>query len=208
MGGNKIQQQTLEGPPDLAQQRTPHSLQAFQFLTQRIEGRRTKSSTRAFDRTPPLLLNPMSHKDINGLGGNCSRPLTRLHMYNITPPQGFTLKEARLPVGITLHVSTPAPNHTPHNPETVMPRERLYKWDIASPSRHTTIFTTLLRLFYQFHYLLYHHSANVLAGTFCSTAKDISPPYRKRLPIIRTFFTTIATQPFSPDRAYLFSVQI
>ncbi|XP_024625974.1 uncharacterized protein [Medicago truncatula] len=136
MGGNKIQQQTLEGPPDLAQQRTPHSLQAFQFLTQRIEGRRTKSSTRAFDRTPPLLLNPMSHKDINGLGGNCSRPLTRLHMYNITPPQGFTLKEARLPVGITLHVSTPAPNHTPHNPETVMPRERLYKWDIASPSRH------------------------------------------------------------------------
>ena len=48
---------------------------------------------------------------------------------------------------ITLHVSTPAPNQTPHNPEMVMPRARLYKGELASPSRYTTLFTTLLRLF-------------------------------------------------------------
>jgi len=59
---------------------------------------------------------------------------------------------ASLPAGITLHVSTPVPNHTPHNPETVMPRARLYKGELASPSRYTTLFTTLLRLFSQFHY--------------------------------------------------------
>jgi len=34
---------------------------------------------------------------------------------------------ARLIVGITLNMSFPAPYHTPHNPEMVMPRARLYK---------------------------------------------------------------------------------
>jgi hypothetical protein len=53
---------------------------------------------------------------------------------------------AHLLVGITLHVSLPAPNHTPHNPETVMPRACLYKGELASPSRYTSLFTTLLTL--------------------------------------------------------------
>jgi hypothetical protein len=49
------------------------------------------------------------------------------------------LTGARLLTGITLHVSSPAPNHTPHNPETVMPRARLYMGELASPSRYTTL---------------------------------------------------------------------
>ena len=53
---------------------------------------------------------------------------------------------AHLLAKITLHVSTPAPNHTPHNPKTIMPRAQLYKGELASPLRYTTFFTTLLRL--------------------------------------------------------------
>jgi len=108
---------------------------------------------------------------------------------------------ARLPAGITLHVSTPAPNHTPHNPETVMPIGRLYMGEFASPSSYTTLFTTLLRLISQFDYRLDHHSANVPAGTFHSSAEDASPPHRKPLTIIGAFSTTVATQLFSPDKS-------
>jgi len=53
---------------------------------------------------------------------------------------------ARLLVGITLHVSLPAPNHTPHNPEMGMPRAGLYKDELALPSRYTILFTTLFAL--------------------------------------------------------------
>jgi len=39
----------------------------------------------AFDRTPPPLLKPLSHKRHQRLGGNCSGPLPRQHEYIITP---------------------------------------------------------------------------------------------------------------------------
>jgi len=45
---------------------------------------------------------------------------------------------------IALHVSCTIPNHTPHNPETAMTNERLYKGELTSPSRYTSLFTTLL----------------------------------------------------------------
>ena len=51
---------------------------------------------------------------------------------------------ARLLTGITLHVSLPVPNHTPHKPKTVMTNTRLYKGEHASPSRYTSLSTTLL----------------------------------------------------------------
>jgi len=41
-------------------------------------------------------------------------------------------------------VLPPAPNRMPHNPETVMTNARLYKGELASPSRCTSLFTTLL----------------------------------------------------------------
>jgi len=52
---------------------------------------------------------------------------------------------ARLHAGITLHVSFSALNHTPHNPKTVMTQARLYKGELATPSRYTSLSTTLLK---------------------------------------------------------------
>jgi len=51
---------------------------------------------------------------------------------------------ARLLARIMLHVSRNCPNYTPHLTETVMYRARLYKGELASPSRYTSLFTTLL----------------------------------------------------------------
>jgi hypothetical protein len=52
-------------------------------------------------------------------------------------------KRARLPAWITLQMSFLTPNNTPHNSKTVMPRERLYKGDFASPSKlHITFHNT------------------------------------------------------------------
>jgi len=53
---------------------------------------------------------------------------------------------AQLLAGITLHVSILALNHTPHNQEAFMLRARLYKGVLTSPSRYTSLFTTLLIL--------------------------------------------------------------
>jgi len=108
-GGIKTDQQNLSRVVRLSSS-TDATLFAsgLQFLTQRIEGRWTKSSMSTFDRTPLSLLKPLSHKDINnGLGGNCSGPLTRLHVCNITPPQGLAFKGARQLVCIVPHWSTP-----------------------------------------------------------------------------------------------------
>jgi len=91
-------------------------------------------------------------------------------------------------VGITLHVSFPVPNHTPHNQEIVMPRARLYKGELASPSRYT--------------YELDRRSASVPACTLRSTAEDVLPPRWKQLPIIGALYTTVATQSFSSDRSF------
>jgi hypothetical protein len=131
----------------------------LQFLTQRIEGRRTKTSTRTFDRTPLSLLKSLSHKDINGLGETvldhshgcmCAilRRLKASHSKEHTNSSAPCHTGARLLARMTLHVSTPAHNHT----HTVIPRARLYKGEIASPSRYTTLYTTLLKHFSQFHY--------------------------------------------------------
>jgi hypothetical protein len=35
------------------------------------------------------------------------------------------------------------PNHTPHNPKTIMPKTLLYKGELASPSKDDSLFTTL-----------------------------------------------------------------
>ena len=51
---------------------------------------------------------------------------------------------AGLHARMTLHVSCSVPNQTPHNLETVMTSAHLYKGELASPSRYTSLFTTLL----------------------------------------------------------------
>jgi len=53
---------------------------------------------------------------------------------------------ARLLAGVTLHVIPNYPNHMPRLTETVMLKARLYKGELASPSRYTSLFTTLLTL--------------------------------------------------------------
>jgi len=78
---------------------------------------------------------------------------------------------ARLLAGITLHVSFPAPNHTSHNPEMVMGNARLYKGELAAPSRYTSLFTTLLTHTLQFRYWLEPWTANVPKGYLRFTAK-------------------------------------
>jgi len=182
----------------------------LQFMTQRIEGRRTKPSTNSFGRTPHSLLKPLNHKDINDLGetimdhSHCNT-CTLLRLLKAS----HSKEHANLPApwytgsyllaGITLHVFTPAPNHTPHNPKTVMFRAHLYKGEPASPSRYTPIFTTLLGLFSQFPHWLDRRSANVSTDTLRSTTEDAMPPCRNQLPIIRAFYTTVATQHFSPN---------
>jgi len=44
-------------------------------------------------------------------------------------------------------------------------------------------------------------TTNKPAGTFRSTAEDVSPPHWKSLPIIKAFSTTVEIQPFSPDKS-------
>jgi hypothetical protein len=51
---------------------------------------------------------------------------------------------ARLHAGITVHVSHYCPNYTTHLTETVMLKARLYKGELASPSRYTSLSITLL----------------------------------------------------------------
>jgi len=51
--------------------------------------------------------------------------------------------EARHRTRITLHVSSSVPNRTTHNMETVLTNVRLYKGELASLSRYTSLFITL-----------------------------------------------------------------
>jgi len=72
-------------------------------------------------------------------------PHLREHANLLTPCHIGARPHAR----ITLHMSSFVPNHTPHNPETVTTNARLYKAELASPSRyiltfHNTSFTLFL----------------------------------------------------------------
>ena len=126
--------------------------------------------------------------------------LTHVQYYATSRPHTQRSTPTRLRRATLEHVSTPIPNHTSHNTETIMLRARQYKGELASPSRYTTLFITLLRLFSQFHYWLDRRSANVPAGTFGSNPEDALSLHQKPLPIIGAFSTTVATQPFSKIR--------
>jgi hypothetical protein len=113
------------------------------FLTKRIEDRRTKLSTGALIESLLLMLKPLRHKGINDLGATVlDRSEDQPH--DDTWPHAPYRKGAHPRTRTTLDVSCSVLNHTPHNPETTMANTRLSKGELASPSRYTSLFTTLL----------------------------------------------------------------
>jgi hypothetical protein len=95
------------------------------------------------------------------------------------------------------HVSLCAPCHTGACPEdTIMAKTCLYKGELASRSRYTSLFTTLLTHSFSVP-LLTCWSANVPTGTFRSTAKTHCCRVGSRYSHIRAFSAVVATQSFS-----------
>jgi len=84
-GGIKASQQNTSRAVRLRSSQTPYSLRAS-FSSCHNASRAVGLSRQRVPLIEHLLslLKPLSHKGINDLGGNCSGPLTRLHMYNIT----------------------------------------------------------------------------------------------------------------------------
>jgi hypothetical protein len=117
--------------------------------------------------------------------------------------------EARLRARITLHVSSSVPDHTMHNPETVMINKRSYiKVNLLHPQGINHFSQHFLHTLSQFHYRLEYQSANVSARTFSSTTKTHRRCAGSRYCRTRAFSVAVATQPFSRDRLYILNNRI
>jgi hypothetical protein len=106
-----------------------------------------------------LLLKPLFHKGINALGATVLdrseyqphddtwpdlHRLKTSHLRDHSSSRAPYRTRACLHVSITLHVYCFAPNHMLYKLETVIANARLHKGELASPSRYTSLYTTLL----------------------------------------------------------------
>jgi len=125
-------------------------------------------------------------------------------------------EHANLPGAILEHTSLSGSRYTCPLPLLII---RHITWRWLCPERayirvnllrpqDTQHFLQLSSDFSLFLYWLDRRSANVSADTFRSTAEDASPSHQKQLPIIRTFYTTVTTQPFSRTNHQLSNIII